>query len=261
MTDPAPSAESAVPSALAQLRLAASFLTRMPMAHVPAAPLAAAVRAFPVVGALVGAIGAGVYAGASFAGLPPLPAALLAVLATILASGALHEDGLADFADASGARTIEKRLAIMRDSRIGAFGTLALIFSVALRCTAVAAIGKADLVAIALVASGAASRAAMVYAMHALPFARADGLAKMAGQPSAGNLRIALLLGVLFLVPLGYLAMGLALAFAAAAAMYMGTAARRLLGGQTGDVLGCVQQTSEVAILLAILIAMNFNEG
>lgn len=261
MTDPVPPAESAAPGAFAELRLAASFLTRVSMVHVPAAPLASAARMFPIVGALVGAVGAAVYAAASFAGLPAMPAAMLAVLATILATGALHEDGLADFADASGARTPEKRLAIMRDSRIGAFGTLALIFSVGLRCTAIAAIGEPDLVAIALVASGAASRAAMVYAMHTLPFAREDGLAKMAGRPSTGHLQIALLLGVLFLVPLGYLAMGLALAFAAAAAMYMGTAARRLLGGQTGDVLGCVQQTSEVAILLAILIAMNFNEG
>lgn len=257
MTDPEPSGLGA----FAQLRLAASFLTRLPMANVPAAPLSSAAAAFPVVGALVGAASAAIYAGASFAGLPPILAALLAVLASILATGALHEDGLADFADASGARTLEKRLAIMRDSRIGAFGTLALIFSVGLRASAIAAIGAPDTVALALIASGAVSRAAIVHAMQALPFAREGGLAQLAGRPRATGARIALLLGVVAALPLGILGAALALAFAAAATLYVCTAARRLLGGQTGDVLGSVQQISEIAILLAILIAMNFNEG
>jgi len=254
MTDP----ESPALGAFAKFRLAASFLTRLPMANVPAAPLASAAAMFPVVGALTGAASAAVYAGASFAGLPPIVAALLAVLASILATGALHEDGLADFADASGARTPDKRLAIMRDSRIGAFGTLALIFSVGLRAAAVASIGAPETVAFALMASGAVSRAAIVQAMLALPFAREDGMAKLAGRPRATGARIALLLGLLAALPLGPIGAALALAFAAAATFYVCAAARRLLGGQTGDVLGSVQQASEIAFLLAILI---FNEG
>ena len=110
----------------AQLRVAFAFLTRLPVGSPPDLPLARAAWAFPVVGALVGAIGGGIYLCAEFVGLAGSTAALLAVGATVLATGALHEDGLADTADGLVARgDPARRLAVMRDSRIGTYGALA----------------------------------------------------------------------------------------------------------------------------------------
>ena len=109
----------------ADLFSAAAFLTRLPVpaAHVPTGGLAQAARAFPVVGAGVGAAAGGVLWLAAQAGLPPLVCALLALAAAALVTGALHEDGLADLADGlGGGRDREAKLRIMRDSRIGAFG-------------------------------------------------------------------------------------------------------------------------------------------
>ncbi|MBF0335337.1 MAG: adenosylcobinamide-GDP ribazoletransferase, partial [Alphaproteobacteria bacterium] len=121
---------------------AAVFLTRLPLPHLrdPARPLAACMWAFPLVGAVLG-----LTAGACFAGLasllPPLPAALVALALLVLATGGLHEDGLADLADGfGGGRDRDHRLEIMRDSRTGSYGALAVGFSLALRAAALAAL-------------------------------------------------------------------------------------------------------------------------
>jgi adenosylcobinamide-GDP ribazoletransferase len=176
---------------------------------------------------------------------------LLGLAATIWASGALHEDGFADFADAAGARDIERRLAIMRDSRIGTFGVLALLFSLGLRATALAALNDPATVAIAWIAAAAASRAALAWPMYRLPFARGDGAAVRAGRPSAMHAAAALAIGAAFLLPLGLFGFALALLFASGATLYTSALARRQLGGQTGDALGMVQQTVEIAVLIA----------
>jgi adenosylcobinamide-GDP ribazoletransferase len=255
MTEPPPSPHiPPAPGAFGELCLALGFLTRLPVPLAPtvaALPLATSVRAFAPAGAVVGALGAGIYALVWFAGLPPMLAALLGLAATIWATGALHEDGLADFADASGARDVERRLAIMRDSRIGTFGVLALLLSLGLRATALAALNDPATVAFAWIAAAAASRAAMAYPMLRLPFARSDGAAVRAGRPSAAHAIAALAIGLAFLLPLGIFGFALALLFASAVTLYTSALARRQLGGQTGDALGMVQQTVEIAVLIA----------
>ena len=157
---------------LADAHLALTFLTRLPLpANGPCVPgaLARAMRLFPLAGAVVGLAGGGVFVLAHSA-VPPLLAALLAVLATVLVTGALHEDGLADTADGLGARGgRENRLAAMRDSRSGVYGVLALVFSVAVRAAALAAAPAALAGLGACVAAAALSRATIPAVMQVLP--------------------------------------------------------------------------------------------
>src|SRR5215470_19030586 len=138
------------------LMVALGFYTRLPFPqHRPygGEELAQASWAAPVAGALVGLIGGLAYALAQAAGLGPLPAAGLALVATLLVTGALHEDGLADTADAFGTgASPEARLAIMRDSRIGTFGACVLILSIGLRWAALASLAQPNRVAAALIA-------------------------------------------------------------------------------------------------------------
>src|SRR5258708_37249852 len=144
-----------------EFRLAAGFLTRWPLGP-QAAPgeisLAQTGWAFPLVGVVAGLLAGLTYTLAVWLDIPPLPAALAALGVTILITGALHEDGLADTADASGGADREAKLAIMRDSRIGSFGVLALIFSVGLRAAALAAVGGGGRVAAPLIAAHAVGR-------------------------------------------------------------------------------------------------------
>lgn len=239
---------------VADLHLAASFLTRLPLPDtgiIAVGGLARAMRVFPLVGAMIGALGGLVLLGADW-GLPALPAALLAVLAMVLLTGALHEDGLADAADGLGARgDRDRRLEVMRDSRSGAFGVLALIFSVGLRAAALADAPDALAGLGALVASAALSRAIIPAVMQVLPPARADGLGAGAGCP---DITIAAIAGVLG-VAIAFLGLG-ATTLAAVAAAGLAVAAgvmlsRRAFGGYTGDILGAHQQLAEIAILLA----------
>ncbi|MCA1910303.1 MAG: adenosylcobinamide-GDP ribazoletransferase, partial [Magnetospirillum sp.] len=156
---------------LDDLLLAVGFLTRLPVPGCPAyveGGLARAMRVFPLAGALVGLLGGVVFVAAQDV-LPPLAAALLALLTTIALTGALHEDGLADTADGLGARGgREKRLEVMRDSRSGAYGVLALVFSVGLRAAALAAAPSALAGLGALVAAAAFSRACVPAVMQVL---------------------------------------------------------------------------------------------
>ncbi|MDR5652858.1 adenosylcobinamide-GDP ribazoletransferase [Ruixingdingia sedimenti] len=236
---------------LAHLRLALMVLTRLPAGRLAAPPpLGAAAWAFPVAGAIAALIPAGVFA-LAFAALPPLLAALLALAAGMAITGALHEDGLADLADGfGGGRTRERKLEIMRDSRIGSYGVLALILSVGLRAGALAAAPDAGAGALALVAVGTASRAPLAAVMAALPPARAEGLAAAAGAPSVPvwALSVALGLGALLALP----APGLSLAALALAVLAMAWLTRRQIGGHTGDSLGATQQAGEVALWLVL---------
>jgi adenosylcobinamide-GDP ribazoletransferase len=244
-----------------ELRLALAFLTRLPVRlppHVAEAPLAVAVRAFPLAGVAVAFAGAGAFAIAWTIRLPPTVAGLIAIAAMAAFTGALHEDGLADFADSLGARDPAKRLDIMRNSRIGAFGVLALIFAVAIRASALAYVADPLEALLLLVAAGAGSRACVVHAMHALPMARSDGLAAAAGRPAQGRMRDALAIGGVFLLALGPVGAIAALLAAGVATLWIERSARRQVGGQTGDVLGAVQQISEVAILCAALAAASW---
>ncbi len=243
----------------AELRLSVAFLTRLPTETVGEAGIAAAVWAFPVVGAALGLAGGLAYLGAAALGLPALAAAYIAIGVVILATGALHEDGLADLADGlGGGRDRAAKLAIMRDSRIGAYGALALVLVVGLKAVALAAIGGAGPLAAmaALAATGAASRGAMPLVMLQLPPARADGLGADAGRPKPVAAGVAVILALALAASLlgayGWPAVVLALAVGALAAGAIAALAARQLGGHTGDVLGAVQQAAETAMLLAL---------
>jgi adenosylcobinamide-GDP ribazoletransferase len=238
-----------------EFRVAAGFLTRLPFGPMPApvVPLAQASWAFPLVGVVVGALGGLAYALAAWLGMPPLPAALVAVAVTAASTGARHEDGLADTADGlGGGHDREQRLAIMRDSRSGAYGVLALVFSVALRAAALAALSDTGRVAAALVAAHAAARGGLPLVLRALDPARADGLGAAAGRPEARLAWVASGLGaVIALIALGVNAGIAALVFAGAAMALVAGLARRQIGGYTCDVLGAVEQAGEVVMLLA----------
>jgi len=245
----------------AELRLATVFFLRLPLA-LPAADrtgrLAVAAWAFPVVGALAGLAGGIAFAVALALGLDAWLAAIVAIALQVRLTGALHEDALADVADGiGGGATRARKLAIMRDSRVGAFGVIALVLSLAARIAALAALAEPGAALAGLFVAGALSRAAIVPAMAWLPPARAEGLGAGAGRPDrAGCLAAIGLAAVIALIALGPGAALLALAGAGAGAAWIARLARRHLGGQTGDVLGAVQQGAEVTALMAVVIAL-----
>ena len=234
---------------------AVAFFTCVPMAASAEGGwrLADSAWGFPLVGAGIGAVAAFVFLTAQLVGLGDWAAALLAVFAGIALTGGLHEDGLADTADGlAGGRDPARKLEIMRDSRLGTFGVLALVLSLGLRAAALVAMREAIYAGLALVAAHAASRALVAAAMWALPPARRDGQGFAAGRPRLVPATAAILIAVAIgLAALGPVRGAVALGLAAAAAGAVALLARRQLGGQTGDVLGAVQQVAEIVILLA----------
>lgn len=234
------------------------FYTRLPagLLSAPSADFALAQWAAPVAGLLVGAIGGTALLIASWIGLPPLVAALIAIAATMLGTGALHEDGLADTADGlGGGATRERKLEIMRDSRIGTYGVAALFFSVLLRVAALAALTPAAGFA-ALIAAHAAGRALMPYLLATSSSARADGLSAGIGTVSERTGRTALGIGTAALLLLGFLP---ALAGAAALGLWflaVRATAQRQIGGHTGDICGALEQGGEILVLLAAAAAL-----
>jgi adenosylcobinamide-GDP ribazoletransferase len=231
-----------------QLILALVFLTRLPLGRfLPARvlSLADATWAFPVAGAIIGMI-ATVPMWLLGAGL--LPAALSITLAIWL-TGALHEDALADFADAGGGRDIQDSLRIMRDSTVGSYGLAALVCVTLLRILALATVGP-----LALVGAMALGRVAPVILMQTLPAARQDGLGQAAGRPGINQVAVAALIGILALAltAQGPTALVLGLLFAGCAVIGVSRRACRLVGGQTGDVLGAACVLVETGVLIGI---------
>jgi len=234
---------------------AGRFLTRLPLTGLSSAHtglLARSMRAFPLVGIVIGVAGWAVFALAADIGLPSTIAALLALAATVLVTGALHEDGLADTADGfGGGEDRAGKLAVMRDSRIGAYGVLALVFSLALRAAALAVLTSPRAGA-ALIAAHAVSRAGLPIVMRWLAPARDDGLGASAGQPDDAAIGwCAGIAVVVTLLCLGVVPGLAALVVAAAAVAGLARLAQRQIGGYTGDVLGAAQQTGEIAVLLS----------
>ncbi len=228
----------------AELVAATTLLTRLPVGGLAARhpPPGRCVWAYPLVGLLVGGIGASVLTLGMRAGMPQPLAAVWALAATVLVTGGLHEDGLADTADGfGGGSTAERKLAIMRDSRIGSFGALALGFSLALRLVALA---LAPRPAAALVLAGMVGRGAMLLPLLLLPSARGDGL----GAALAGTGRAAPLVGLAVTAAASWLVPGAGLA-ALAAGLAVSALARRQIGGYTGDVFGATEQLAECAAL------------
>jgi adenosylcobinamide-GDP ribazoletransferase len=239
------------------LRVALQFLTRLPL-RLPGwdeAWLNACVRHFPLVGALIGACcGAVLWACAQV--WPPMVAAGLALAAGALLTGAFHEDGLADSFDAlGGAVSRERALEIMKDSRIGSYGALALLLVTGLRWALLAQLcaGSPEAAALALVAVHALARLAPVAVMVALPYAgtpehaKAKPLAQQVPRAQLGWALLACLPALALMArPL------LLLAVAALSALLMGAWLRRRLGGYTGDGLGATEQIAELMLLLCL---------
>lgn len=236
--------------------LALVLLTRLPLPALPDAAFRSQARAgwaFPLAGLAV-AIPAGLLGWAAMSvGLPATVAAGLVVAAQVMLTGAMHEDGLADCADGFwGSWDIARRLEIMADSRIGTYGTLALILSVGLRWAALAALLPQTGIG-AVIAAAVLSRAGLPALMTALPPARAGGLSRGVGTPGWPVAALAVMLGLTlaFVVPV-WSALTAA-TFAAVAVAATGRLARTKIGGQTGDVLGATQQISEIVVLFTLL--------
>jgi adenosylcobinamide-GDP ribazoletransferase len=231
-------------------------LTRIPVKlsfEITAARRARALRADPIIGLGIGAAGAVVYAIAVAFGLPPLPAGLIAIGAIGLLTGAVHEDGLADVTDGFGTgRTVEHKLEIMRDHRVGTSGVIALVLSVVLRAGAVAALAEPGLVALALLAAGAVSRGFVPAVMRMLEPVAGGGDDVTAATPTAETTVIAAAIGVAAaLICLGLAPGGAAFVASAGAVIVMAAIAFRQIGGHTDDVLGACQQVGEIVLLLA----------
>ncbi len=225
-----------------------ALLTRLPVPpHRPSG--GASAWAWPLVGLVLGLSAALAALLALSLGLSPALAAVIVLGTEAALTGALHEDGLADCADGFwGGQDRSRRLEIMKDSRIGTYGALALILVTLARWAAVVTLLQ-DGRAATLVAAGALSRVPMAVLMAALPNARGSGLSASVGAP--GWERVGIGAGLALLVALtfaGWSALAMALAAAAAGAAVAGLARSRI-GGQTGDVLGASQQLALVACL------------
>lgn len=240
--------------ALAEVRVGFLLLTRIPVGSLQgtAPVMGATAWCWPLAGLVVGGVAALVWYAGNWAGLPPLAVAGLALMAMTLLTGAMHEDGLADLADGFwGGKDKARRLEIMRDSRLGSYGALAIGFSLLLRGGALASLSPCG-GALALVALAMASRAAMPLALRAMPPARADGLGHAAGEVTGGAVIVALLLGACGLLLVGPTAAVATALTMAIAGLALAMLALRKIGGQTGDVLGALQQVTEMAGWLAL---------
>jgi adenosylcobinamide-GDP ribazoletransferase len=265
---PAPAPETSASSVrpLAELVHAAKFLTRLPIPlarTIDPPPLHQTMRMFSIVGAGIGLFIAAVLWAGRYVQLPPMLAALLAVAAGMLITGALHEDGLSDTADGlGGGKTRERRLEIMRDSRIGAYGALALIIAVGVRVACYSALMQLPAIAMATVimAAQSFSRALMVDMMWATRPARADGLSAYAGQPTRMVAMFAIIIGLVLTLLAGrntnFENCIFALALGLGAVAGVRWIAIRLVGGQTGDICGAAQVACEIMMLSAFVATL-----
>jgi adenosylcobinamide-GDP ribazoletransferase len=247
---------------LTDLCNALTLLTRIPVGRLADSPNRSnpgrCVWAFPLVGLLVNAIAASVYWMVHALGVPPLVGAVWALAASMLATGALHDDGLADTADGfGGGNTPERKLDIMRDSRIGCYGALALMLAVITRAGAIAALDDPRRVLAALIAAGMLGRGGMLAVLVLLRPARADGLAASLGAiPRLSvmfGLATAVIGAALTLSPHPALT---AVILSAGVVLGMAKLAQSEIGGYTGDVLGAVEVIIECAVLTGVASAV-----
>lgn len=234
------------------------FFTRLPVpawvGH-SAEALNRSARYFPAVGLIVGGLGALVYLGAACF-WPPAVAVLLSMAATIYATGAFHEDGLSDTVDGLGGGWEKLRiLEIMKDSRVGSYGVVAMWLALSGKFVLLLNIDAA-LLPVVLLAGHAVSRFCSTVLLAALDYVREDLLAKakpLATKLSAGEMLVAVaftLPGLVLLPPLKAVA---GVLLAALATFWLALKFKRWLGGYTGDCLGATQQVSEIAFYLGVL--------
>jgi adenosylcobinamide-GDP ribazoletransferase len=243
---------------------ALGFLTRFSVpAHYfggEARPVSQSSGAFPLAGLIAALPASAFLLIAPWLTVPPLLAAAIAVAISIAVCGALHEDGLADVADGFfGGSDAESRLDIMKDSRNGTYGTLALVLCVAVRIAAIGAIASQSSLsaAFAVLAASAAARAALVWHWFELPNARPGGTADQAGKPDRGQLNFALTTGIPIIFFPAFLAAGidalvLLASLLALSAIYFVRLCRDKIGGHTGDTLGAAAQIAEISALIAL---------
>jgi adenosylcobinamide-GDP ribazoletransferase len=254
---------SAPPSFLAQrlneVHLAVVFLTRLPWVRADwSVPLMQAAWAFPLAGVLLGLTCGGVAGAAMEAGAAPLLAAALGVGAATLFTGCLHEDGLGDTADGIGSgRDRERSLEILRDSRIGTYGMVAVVMSLLIRVAALSMLLQAGpwwaLALPAWVLAAALGRGAGPAFMGLCGPARADGVGAGAGRPPAAGTAVALALPLA--AGLAWGAPTLVAMLAALLALpWLAGLARRRLGGYTGDVIGAAILIVECAALTFLAV-------
>jgi adenosylcobinamide-GDP ribazoletransferase len=231
---------------------AVQFLTRIPVRRATAPDTARTVVWFPVVGALVGAVLGLVTAGLQHV-VPATVAGAVAVLLGVLVTGAFHEDGLADTADAiAGGWTRERRFEILKDPRHGSYGVAALCGTIVLRVAAVASLGPAAAFA-GLVAAHTLARGAAVVTMGAVPVARPDGLgAEYARGVGPGRAAAAGVIAVALAAVVTGWWVGPLAAAAALGAAAVAWLAWKALGGVTGDALGAVEQVGECLVLVVV---------
>lgn len=236
--------------------VALSFLTVVPvpprLLKGAAFDLGRAAGWFPLAGGAVGALAGGVAAGLRVP-LGAAPSAVLAVVSGVLLTGGLHQDGLADSADALGARGGSlRRLDAMRDSAVGAFGVLALVLWALLLVSVLSALPAARVLR-TLVAAGAAGRLAIIVHRLAAPPARRDGLGAALAPRRAATALGTLLTAGICLLSVGPARSALVLALCLASGVLTGRLARRGAGGSTGDTLGAAAALTEVVVCLGLL--------
>lgn len=239
---------------------AASFFTCLPFgAATPRFRGADILPAWPMVGLAIGLAGGVDLTIARWLGAAPWLASVIGLMTVVVLTAALHEDGLADTADALGAPGADRarRLEILRDSRIGTYGALALVFSLLLRMAAltqIVVVAGAGAGMLALAAAHALSRAAIVWPVNTSQPARSAGLGATLGTPDPTTAALALVIGggLAFLCLLGVAPLAALLAPPVAIALAAGATAvaRNSIGGYTGDTLGATQQVAEIAVLV-----------
>jgi adenosylcobinamide-GDP ribazoletransferase len=250
------------------------FYSRLPVPKLPfeadahAPPeFTRAARMVPVAGWIIGILPALVLVMALALNLPALGACLISVATAVIITGAFHEDGLADTFDGlPGGATPERRLEIMKDSRIGSFGGAALMLSLMLRVTMLAALlpHVSIWTGTLVIAAAGLSRCFGLLPLSFLPAARSSGFSATAGVPSAPALTVAFALGLAGWIGAGlWLSLSLihillaplvALALAAILTVW----AKRAIGGQTGDIAGAAQQFAEIALLATLAAGVSY---
>lgn len=249
---------------LADIAASLAFLTRLPISNeYVRKDIATAVRGFGIVGIVVGAFCGVTFWLATSLGISSSIAAILSLAIGFLITGGLHEDGLGDVADGfGGGWTPERKLEIMHDSAIGTYGMLALIVFVTIRALGISQLvsDDASIIQCLLIFAGIGclSRTPMILMMRQVSLARKDGRAADAGKPSGENTKAGIALGGLSSFMLFWFSLGFAAALIAAiACVFAYVIVKRLtinqIGGYTGDVLGFLQQLSELFMILAIL--------
>lgn len=241
--------------------IALQFLTRIPAPFVPEAVyrdsggLRRSLVFFPLIGVVTGGLAALAIVAARLLGLPALAASIVGIGAGALVTGCFHEDGLADTADAAGVAGRERALEVMRDSRIGTFGSVALWFLLSLKAALLTSIGSPELVAVATASHALARWSSLPLALVCPSARKGNGLG--AGLSDLISRREVMLGTLVMLIAVAaFCGLEASLALTAVTIVVLGVCGlyfRRRFGGITGDCLGAANQVVELAVLATVV--------